>query len=109
MMTDDDKLKANMAAANMLELRSVLEGDCNTCTYFISLDCQVFFDLFTKKADCMAVVKALGEKYHTDIISTANAKGVHSGWRYYNWKTDVEGAGFTEFEEAVASAMMEIE
>jgi len=104
-MTNEEKLKANMAAAKLLgldkeyELHSLPTGSA----VMISLDGTRrwigTFDLFTNPSDCLAVVKQLVEK---EIVikkqSTNDYRAMHLN--------QIARKGHRSFELALAAAVL---
>jgi len=108
-MTNEEKMKANLAAARLLgfvgidwdvvgkeKVAIVSNGDDN---------CWKDFDIFTNTSDCLEVVKMLGE--------TADLYPFHDycGWHIVNeyGEAQLKNSGHPRtYEEAVAAALLEV-
>lgn len=119
-MTNEEKLKANMAAAEIVghNIKSV----CNVCRVTFPVDwdaCTVLecgntdmisttFDIFNNPADRMTVVKALGERFGIYIFHT-HQEYPEQGWTWESVNPYMLGTIHKEYEEAVAAAVLEVE
>jgi len=107
-MTNEEKLKANLAAAKMLGINTMAApvGD-ETRVYRSNGNIAITarFDLFTNTSDCLEVVKMLGE--------TADLYPFHDycGWHIVNeyGEAQLKNSGHPRtYEEAVAAAVLEV-
>jgi len=109
-MTNEQKLKVNVAAAKMLGLSATIETvpfagfyiDNVTSVYINvhTFDKDSMFNLFETSADCLAVMKKLGELL---VCIDKDSEG------WFFWLDGMEnGARFETLEEAVGAACLEI-
>jgi len=105
-MTITQRQNANIAAAKLLgrELNHLNDIKCEHERLLVTK--MQSLDIFTNPADCLAVVKMLGEKHHTSVIVSVDCK--FPGWGYYSRQEDVFLKPFNTYEEAVAAACLEI-
>jgi len=109
-MTKEQKLKCNLAAAEFLG-QSITLCDNGDVIFIpiklLGVDTTTEFNIFTNPADCLAVVKKLGEQC-VDILNVANDKFEMTGWQFYDCENEIEGTKYDTYEEAVSAACLDI-
>ena len=120
-MNDEEKLKVNMAAAKLLNLEchvgeSEIDAVTNRHGFTEAAQSVIIggiaahgdydwreFDIFNNLADCLAVVKKLGERQ----VSIRASDGGNS-WAYYDEHEHSWSVGYHTYEEAVAATVLEV-
>jgi len=104
-MTKEQKLKANIAAANLMDGMQVVEDG-------VGAWCPLHnrhFDIFTNPADCLAVVKKLGVEKHVGFIPDMNGTWCVVAESTDGKKTVGRVRMYDKtYEEAVGAACLEI-
>jgi len=102
-MTNEEKLKANLAAAKMLGINTMAApvGD-ETRVYRSNGNIAITarFDLFTNTSDCLDVVKKLGEAHRAYFVA------FDDGWHAYGLDKIIVR---DTYEGAVADALLCLE
>jgi len=108
-MTNEEKLKANMAAARLIGYASPHHDGESVFVHATDAEKDdsglCLFDIFSNPADCLSVVKMLGE--------TAALYPFHDygGWHIVNeyGEAQLKNSGHPRtYEEAVAAAVLEV-
>jgi len=107
-MTKERKLKCNIAAAELLGYEYITHNKLDSGAVSIKLHCNRtrLFNIFTSPADCLAVVKKLGEAYYS--IAPYNATGKWCVMDEEAGKRLVETCTYETYEAAVGAACLEI-
>jgi len=100
MMTNEQKLQVNIAAAELLDVWTFNNYD-QTYSELVARD------IFKKPADCLAVVKKLGEKGVCISLCVSDKPHI-MGWSWVNMLTMGNSNVFEIYEEAVGAACLEI-
>jgi len=105
-MSEQHKIKANSAAAELLGHEYIIHDKLASGAVSIKLHSNKtrLFNLFENPADCLAVVKKLGELYQVSFYFIRN-----EGWGavdYYD--SPMFDDIYSTLEEAVGAAVMEV-
>jgi len=104
-MTNEEKLKANIAAAKLLGLSPAETPQGGVRYYHYSR--WEYFELFENPSDCLDVVIKLGEDYDISLYYKDNMwmAGVHDiPYVREEWFTKL----FDTYQKAVAAAVLEV-
>jgi len=116
-MVKEQELECNIAAAELLGYEYLFHDKlaCGSISIRVHSNTTRLFNLFTKPADCLAVVEKLGEKYivgldyykfSEDDVATTLEDGW--GWAENHGDYGRYETGFKTYEEAVGAACLEI-
>jgi len=104
-MTNEEKLKANIAAARLLGIKYYLSDNVQSLesdSVTVKRYDDTLSDIFTNPSDCLNVVKRLGDH----LISFEKGRG-KGDWFF--WRDGIENkCSHKSFEEAVAVAVLEV-
>jgi len=97
--------EVNLKAAKLLGYATIRHDKSESCSIKIVNNTTRLFNVFTNPADCLAVVKMLGERFNTDIISVYESD-TFVGFSVWGKKT--HSRPYDNYEEAVVTAVMEV-
>jgi len=109
-MNEQLKLKANMAAAKMLGLSYITHAEISSLSIELTGNRrrEELFNIFTNPADCLDVIRRLGDEHGTWLQPDRDG----SGWGWTGHKASrykpFGVAGFDTYEEALAAAVMKV-